>query len=120
MVRRMHVLAGGIEAFGDYSYLPGETRPNRFSLTVPSAELGEVERIMLPALQRSSGFLARTLRLKSAAPAWLMECLWEIAQARLLQYPGPWKLREMDLCQTVRPSTDLQPCRWAVLLSLRR
>jgi hypothetical protein len=72
-VRRIRAIVDTIEAYGDYSWVPGENRPNRFALSIPSAELSDLERILAPTLQRSSGFLVRTLRLRTAAPDWLRE-----------------------------------------------
>ena len=72
-VQRMRVVVDNIEAYGDYSWIPGDPRPNRFSLVIPSADLADVERVLTPTLQRSSGFFARTLRLRAATPAWLKD-----------------------------------------------
>jgi hypothetical protein len=72
-VRRMRATAGPIEAFGTYSWVPGAERPDRFTLTIPAADLADLEQVLLPALQRSSGFIARTLRLRTVTPDWLRE-----------------------------------------------
>lgn len=72
-VRRMRAVVGTVEVFGDYSWVPGEERPDRFALTIPAADIESIERVLLPTLQRTSGFFARTLRLRTATPDWLRE-----------------------------------------------
>jgi hypothetical protein len=72
-VRRMQCRAGNLEAFGSYAYVPGADRPHQFALTIPSADLADLETLLMPTLRRTSGFLARTLRWRSNAPEWLRE-----------------------------------------------
>ncbi|MBC7927563.1 MAG: hypothetical protein H7039_18105 [Bryobacteraceae bacterium] len=74
IVNRLRAVAGKVEFFGDYRYDPEQTRPHQFNLTIPQADAEEVERILLPTLQRGGyGFLARTLRWRSPMPDWLKE-----------------------------------------------
>jgi hypothetical protein len=68
----MHALVGGTEVLGEYRYDPQLARPHRFRLTVPELSAADAEELLLPALRRSRGFLARTLGIGSASsPGWL-------------------------------------------------
>jgi hypothetical protein len=72
VVRRLHAHTGNIEVFGEFRNDTGEERANRFALTMPSAELAELEHALAPALRRSPGFFSRTFRLRGAnVPEWL-------------------------------------------------
>ncbi len=71
-VRHLRGIAGTLDLYGSYTYLPADPRPHRFDFTIPEAGLGEVERLLAPALRRDEGFFARTLRLRRAKlPDWL-------------------------------------------------
>jgi len=73
-VRRLRALAGPLEIFGEYRYLPDEEHPHQFALSLPAADTAELEKLFLPSLQHgSTNFLARTLRLRVAMPDWLQE-----------------------------------------------
>jgi hypothetical protein len=48
--------------------------PHRLRIAIPELQIAEVERLMLPALRRSEGFLARAFRLRDQPlPKWLEE-----------------------------------------------
>ncbi|MCX6620286.1 MAG: hypothetical protein NTY38_04275, partial [Acidobacteria bacterium] len=66
--------AGKIQLEGEYRYEPAYVRPHRFRLVAPEVRAADLERLLLPALQRSQGFLSRTLRIgKAPIPEWLKE-----------------------------------------------
>lgn len=64
---------GGIDVRGEYRYRPGNARPHTFRFVLPAANAEELERLLMPALERSESLLARALRLgrSSKLPAWL-------------------------------------------------
>jgi len=65
---------GQAEFGGEYRYRPGAARPHQFRVVAQKLEAAEVERLLLPTLQRSEGFLARALRLgRPRVPPWLEE-----------------------------------------------
>jgi hypothetical protein len=65
---------GPLEVYGSYAYDPEGQRPHRFDITVPTAAMADVEKLLAPALRRDEGFFARTLRLRRAAlPEWLAD-----------------------------------------------
>ncbi|HEV2688227.1 MAG TPA: AsmA family protein, partial [Bryobacteraceae bacterium] len=73
-MNRIHARAGDVKLEGDYRYDPEAMRPHRVRITIPELQLAELERLMLPALNRNEGFLARTFRLrKQAVPTWLQD-----------------------------------------------
>ncbi|HYO81312.1 MAG TPA: hypothetical protein VES20_07930, partial [Bryobacteraceae bacterium] len=71
-VRQMHFRCGDLEGFGHYRYTPGDRTPHRFDISIPHTEAAAVEDLLMPALQPERGFLARTLRLRSAIPEWML------------------------------------------------
>lgn len=71
-VRQMRAVTGDLEIYGNYAYDPADARPHRFDLTVPAAEITEVEALLAPALRHEESFIARTLRMRRATlPDWL-------------------------------------------------
>ncbi|HEX5431863.1 MAG TPA: hypothetical protein VFW83_07855, partial [Bryobacteraceae bacterium] len=71
-VTKLRAKAGKIAFSGDYHWEPRALRPDRFDLTIPEADVAELERLFAPSLARERGFFARTLRLRpDPAPAWL-------------------------------------------------
>jgi AsmA protein len=70
---RMRGRAGMVKFEGDYRYDAAATRRNRLRLTIPEMQLAELESLMLPALNRSEGFLARAFRRDQPLPKWLEE-----------------------------------------------
>jgi hypothetical protein len=74
LISRIRAHAGTVKLEGDYRFDPDAGRPHRVRITIPELQLAELERLMLPTLQRHEGFLARTFRLrKEALPKWLLE-----------------------------------------------
>jgi hypothetical protein len=91
-ISRIHARAGAVTLEGDYRYDPAAGRPHRLRLNIPELQLSELERLMLPTLRRSEGFLARTFRLsKETLPKWLLdrEVEGDIHVARLLNGESP-------------------------------
>jgi len=73
-VDRMRARVGHVEFRGQYRYAPKAARPHQVQLSIPQLDSGELERILMPTLQRSEGLLARTLRLgRTPTPPWLAE-----------------------------------------------
>ncbi len=73
-INRIRAHAGTVKLEGDYRFDPDAGHPHRVRITIPELQLAELERLMLPTLQRNEGFLARTFRLrKQALPTWLLE-----------------------------------------------
>lgn len=72
-INRLEGSAGGVAFTGSYRWRPGEARPHSFSLALGEADAAALERLFEPSLVRQRGFLSRTLRLASSAPAptWL-------------------------------------------------
>jgi hypothetical protein len=65
--------SGPVKFEGDYRYDASAVRPHRLRLTIPELQLGAMEGLMLPALSRSEGFLARAFRRDLPLPKWLAE-----------------------------------------------
>jgi len=71
---RMHGRAGTVKFDGEYRYQATALHPHRLRLTIPELQITDAERLMLPALRRTQGFLARTFRLRDQPlPKWLAE-----------------------------------------------
>ncbi len=99
---------GAIGFQGQYRYTPKAARPHQFVLSVPKLDVTELERVLLPALQRPDGLLARTLRLGRTRdlPPWLAhgqaEGVIEVGALNLGELPAQ-KLRarlRWDAAQT--------------------
>lgn len=72
VVQPIEASVGKLEWKGSYRYEESAARPNRVEVDLDSADVEELERLMLPALQRSRGFLARTLGIgEDRVPEWL-------------------------------------------------
>lgn len=68
----MRAQAGAVRVSGSYRFDPAAAQPNVLRLEIPELKLAELERLMMPTLNREEGFLARTFRLrKPRLPAWL-------------------------------------------------
>jgi hypothetical protein len=66
--------AGLVDFDADYRYDSAAGRPHRLRIRIPKLQLAELEDLMLPALRRKEGFLARTFRLRDETlPKWLQE-----------------------------------------------
>jgi hypothetical protein len=73
-ITRMHGRAGTVKFDGEYRYQATAVHPHRLRVTIPELQIAEAERLMLPALRRSEGFLARAFRLRDQPlPKWLQE-----------------------------------------------
>ncbi len=71
-ITRIHGRAGTVKFDGDYRYQAAAVHPDRLRLTIPELQIAEAERLMLPALRRREGFLARTFRFRDQPlPKWL-------------------------------------------------
>jgi hypothetical protein len=69
---RLHGHVGVIAVDGDYRYFEVPGRPDRMRLNLGEAQLENIERLLLPTLNRKQGFLARALRLeRTHLPDWL-------------------------------------------------
>lgn len=104
-VEHLKAKAGPLAFEGEYRYEPGAVRPHKLKLTIAEADVKALEKLLMPALVRRQGFLARTLRIgKVVLPDWLKtrgvdarisigsltaaDSRWKIASARLL-WDGP-------------------------------
>ena len=71
----LHHIAGRIgrvDLKGEYEYQPEKARQHQFHISIPNLDAGDLEALLLPALTRDQGFLARTLRLgRTKPPEWL-------------------------------------------------
>ncbi len=68
-ISRIHGRAGTVKFDANIATKPRRCMRTRLRLTIPELQIGEAERLMLPALRRTEGFLARAFRLaRSAAP----------------------------------------------------
>ncbi len=73
-VTRIRGRAGTLKFDGEYRYQTTATHPDRLRLAIPELQLADAERLMLPTLRRSEGFLARAFRLRAQPlPKWLEE-----------------------------------------------
>ncbi len=72
VVSRLRSRLETLQIDGDYRYEPGDDWPHHFRISIPTADVADLERILLPSLRRERGFLARTLKLKGGStPEWL-------------------------------------------------
>ncbi|HTW64223.1 MAG TPA: AsmA family protein [Bryobacteraceae bacterium] len=72
-VTHMHGRAGTVKFDGDYRYQAAAPHPHRLRVTIPELQVAEAQRLLLPTLRRSEGFLARAFRRDQPLPAWLAE-----------------------------------------------
>ena len=68
---RIRARVGDVRVEGDYRYDPEAARPHRLRLRIPELQLAELQRLMLPTLQRRESFLARTFGRNPTLPKWL-------------------------------------------------
>jgi hypothetical protein len=66
----MRVRVGGVLATGDYRYEPGAARPHRLRVAIGDLDAAELERVLMPALERRGSLIARALR-RVPVPDWL-------------------------------------------------
>jgi hypothetical protein len=72
-VTRLRGRAGTVKFEGDYRYDASAAHPHRLRLTIPELQVADLESLMLPALRRNEGFLARAFRREGKLPKWLEE-----------------------------------------------
>jgi hypothetical protein len=73
-VEKMDISAGELTAQADYHYEPGALRPHRVHISLPSLDAAELERLMMPTLQRNRGLIARAFGFgRAPAPGWLLD-----------------------------------------------
>jgi hypothetical protein len=72
---RMRGRAGAVKFEGDYHFDNRVTalHRQRLRLSIPDLQLADTESLMLPALRRNEGFLARAFRRDQPLPKWLEE-----------------------------------------------
>lgn len=69
---RIRARLGHARIQGEYRYEPKLARPHRFRLSIPELSAPELERLLLPTLQRRRGLIARTLGIGATrVPDWL-------------------------------------------------
>src|SRR5258706_2191205 len=69
-VSKMRAKVGDIAFTGEYRWEPAAIWPHKFRIEIPRADSAEVERLWAPVLDRSRGFIARTLLGSAPLPAW--------------------------------------------------
>ena len=72
-ITRLRGRAGTVKFEGDYRYDASAARPHRLRITIPELQIADLESLMMPALSRSEGFLARAFRREGKLPKWLEE-----------------------------------------------
>jgi hypothetical protein len=71
-IEKARISAGHLTALADYHYEPGAIRPNRVRISAANVDAAELETLLLPALQRNRGLIARALGLgRVPIPDWL-------------------------------------------------
>jgi hypothetical protein len=69
---RLKGRAGQMPFEGEYRHEPSYLRPHRFRLHLAEASAAQLEQLLRPSLDRSQGFLSRTLRIgRAPVPDWL-------------------------------------------------
>lgn len=73
-LEKAQITAGNLTALADYHYEPGAIRPHRVRISVQNVDAADIEALLLPALQRNRGLIARALGLgRAPIPDWLRE-----------------------------------------------
>jgi hypothetical protein len=72
-ITHLHGRDGAIKFDAEYHDQPPGPHAHHLRLTIPQLQLADVERLMLPTLRRSEGFLARAFRRDQPLPKWLAE-----------------------------------------------
>jgi hypothetical protein len=68
----MRVLVGKIQATGEYRYEPGAARPHKLRVAFAELDAADLERALMPVLQRRGSLLARAFR-RVPVPDWLAD-----------------------------------------------
>ncbi|HYZ83922.1 MAG TPA: AsmA family protein [Bryobacteraceae bacterium] len=88
-LRKLRGTIANVPISGEYQYVPKAARPHKINITVGAIEIGEVERLLAPTLNRRQGFFARTLRFGGGStPEWLRTRAAE-GRARFSKVSGP-------------------------------
>jgi len=95
-VTRMRGRAGMVKFEGDYRYEASAAHPHRLRLTIPDLQIAAVEALMLPALRRNEGFLARAFRRGQPLPKWLDERDADISLQVVNLMNGDWPLGDLS------------------------
>jgi AsmA family len=66
----MRVSVGKIEATGEYRYEPAAVRPHKLRVALAELDAAELERVLMPSLERRGSLIARALR-RVPVPDWL-------------------------------------------------
>jgi hypothetical protein len=69
-IDRLQARVGKVTFGGEYRYEPAAARPHRVKLTADTLDAAALEAALLPALERSSGLIARALG-RTSLPDWL-------------------------------------------------
>ena len=110
---RMRGRAGTVKFEGDYRYDALAPRPHRLRLTIPELQLADLEGLMLPALSRDEGFLARAFRRDHPLPKWLLERDAEVSLQVVKLANGDLPLGDLSAHAVWRgPSINLSNIEW--------
>src|SRR6476469_2195069 len=69
----MKASVGKIQATGEYRYEPDAARPHKLRVAFGELDAAELERVLMPALERRGSLIARALR-RVPVPDWLEAC----------------------------------------------
>ncbi len=73
-LEKARILAGHLAALADYHYEPGAVRPHRVRISAANLDAVELETLLMPALHRHRGLIARALGLgRVPVPEWLRD-----------------------------------------------
>jgi hypothetical protein len=110
---RMRGRAGTVKFEGDYRYDALAPRAHRLRLTIPELQLADLEGLMLPALSRDEGFLARAFRRDHPLPKWLLERDAEVSLQVVKLANGDLPLGDLSAHAVWRgPSINLSNIEW--------
>jgi AsmA family len=110
---RMRGRAGMLKFEGDYRYDASAARPHRLRLTIQELQLADLEGLMLPALSRDEGFLARAFRRDHSLPKWLLERDVEVSLQVVKLTNGDLPLGDLSAHAVWRgPSINLSNIEW--------
>jgi hypothetical protein len=71
-IEKARITAGKLTAQVDYHYEPGAVRPHRVRVSAATVDAADLEALLLPAIQRNRGLIARALGLgRAPVPEWL-------------------------------------------------
>jgi|GEM_PF-633772 len=73
LVKKMSLAAGGMQAQGDYHYVPGAEHPHQFHLTAPKVDAAALEKLLMPTLRRGNLLTYAFNFGRAPQPDWLRE-----------------------------------------------